>query len=109
MALCLWTLIVEDVSGIYVELVFLDATLNFGQGFFTFLLFGLDAKVVLLPLASWWRRVAYGEVAPRLPAWEDLGTETKRVSEQFLTYHVDKCVGDIVRDRRYEFSVSGIM
>lgn len=33
-ALCIWTLVMEQMSGIYVELVFLDGFLNFGQGLF---------------------------------------------------------------------------
>ncbi len=34
----------ENKSGLYLELVFLDGFLNFGQGIFTFALFGLDYK-----------------------------------------------------------------
>jgi hypothetical protein len=44
----------EDVSGIYVELVFLDAALNFGQGFFTFMLFGLNTRMIIMPLHNWY-------------------------------------------------------
>lgn len=43
----------EDVTGIYVELVFLDAALNFGQGFFTFMLFGLNTRKIVMPLHKW--------------------------------------------------------
>lgn len=53
MALCVWTLIMEEVTGIYVELVFLDAALNFGQGFITFMLFGLNTQRIILPLHKW--------------------------------------------------------
>ncbi|CAL8138044.1 unnamed protein product [Orchesella dallaii] len=100
-ALCLWTLIMEDVSGIYVELVFLDAALNLGQGFFTFMLFGLNTKTMIMPIQKWWRRLVYGEGALKLPAWDEISNETKQICEQFLTYHVDKCIQDIVRDRRW--------
>ncbi|XP_021950434.1 integral membrane protein GPR155 isoform X2 [Folsomia candida] len=101
MALCIWTLIMEDVTGIYVELVFLDAALNFGQGFFTFMLFGLNTRMIVMPLNKWWRRIIYGEGAIRLPAWEELSTETREICHQFLTYHYEKCMQDIVRDRRW--------
>ncbi len=43
----------------------------------------------------------YGEGAVKLPAWEELSTETRQTCEQFLTYHSDKCMQDIVRDRRW--------
>jgi hypothetical protein len=42
--LCIWTLVMESMSGVYLELVFLDGFLNFGQGIFSFALFGLDYK-----------------------------------------------------------------
>jgi hypothetical protein len=100
-ALCLWTLIAEKASGIYVELVFLDAALNFGQGFFTFMLFGLNTRMIVMPVHKWWRRLYYGEGSVHLPKWEDLSSETKQICEQFLTYHIEKCVQDIVRDRRW--------
>ncbi len=44
MALCIWTLVMENMSGVYLELVFLDGFLNFGQAIFAFALFGLDYK-----------------------------------------------------------------
>jgi hypothetical protein len=43
----------------------------------------------------------YGEGLVKLPTWEELTPDTKQTCEQFLTYHIDKCVQDIVRDRRY--------
>lgn len=52
-ALCMWTLVMEDVNGVYVELVFLDIVLNFGQGFFTAAIFGLDTKLIVIPLLRW--------------------------------------------------------
>jgi len=32
MALCCWTLVAENKSGLYLELIFVDGFLNFGQG-----------------------------------------------------------------------------
>ena len=46
----MWTLVTEEVNGVYVELVFLDIVLNFGQGFFTAAIFGLDSKLIVMPL-----------------------------------------------------------
>merc|ERR1719427_2030181 len=47
-ALCIWTLCMERMSGIYLELVFLDGFLNLGQSIFTFPLFGIDAGELVL-------------------------------------------------------------
>jgi hypothetical protein len=49
-SVCLWTLVTEENSGIYIELMFLDVALNFGQGFFVLAIFGLDEKVIIAPL-----------------------------------------------------------
>ena len=49
----MWTLVSSEVNGIYVELVFLDIVLNFGQAFFTAAIFGLDSKLIVMPLIRW--------------------------------------------------------
>jgi len=45
-AICLWTLVMEKMTGIYIELLFLDGFLNFGQGLFTSALFLLGLNMV---------------------------------------------------------------
>lgn len=100
-ALCIWTLVMERMTGIYVELVFLDGFLNFGQGLFTFAIFGLDAKYVLMPLQKWMRRKLYGQDSLVLPDWEDLDDETKRHCQQFLKHHISNCMETLVRDVRH--------
>lgn len=82
--LCAWNLIMTKVSGIYIELVFLDGFLNFGQGILTFVIFGLDTKYVLIPLRKYFRKIIYGKDSLVLPKWEDLDEETKRHCQQFL-------------------------
>ncbi|XP_042861951.1 integral membrane protein GPR155-like [Penaeus japonicus] len=100
-ALCMWTLVTEEVNGVYVELVFLDIVLNFGQAFFTAAIFGLDSKLIIMPLLKWWRRMCHGAATVKIPAWNDLDSLTRQTCEQFTTYHMDKCTKDIVRDRRW--------
>jgi hypothetical protein len=34
----------DGMSGIYIELVFLDGFLNFGQGLFAFAIFGFETR-----------------------------------------------------------------
>lgn len=46
----MWTIIVERVSGIYLELLFFDGVLNYGQGFLVCMIFGFDNKLIVLPL-----------------------------------------------------------
>ena len=49
-ALCVWTLVMDELTGIYVMLLFLDETLNFGQGVFALVVFGLEPKRLLTPV-----------------------------------------------------------
>ncbi|XP_053656255.1 lysosomal cholesterol signaling protein isoform X2 [Cherax quadricarinatus] len=100
-ALCMWTLVTSEVNGVYVELVFLDIVLNFGQGFFTAAIFGLDTKLIVMPLLKWWRQVCHGAAVIKVPAWDQLDPKTRQTCEQFTNYHMDKCINDIVRDRRW--------
>ena len=53
LALSLWSVELEKTSGVYLELVFLDVALNFGQGFFAFLIFGLEPRAIVAPVAKW--------------------------------------------------------
>lgn len=49
-----------------------------------------------------WRHLRHGApVDVVLPRWDTLEPETKHVCDQFLSYHVDKCMADLVRDRRW--------
>ncbi|KAG0722565.1 Integral membrane protein GPR155 [Chionoecetes opilio] len=99
-ALSMWTLVTEEVTGIYVELVFLDIVLNFGQGFFTAAIFGSDTRLLVVPLFRWWRKCR-GLSVVTVPPWDELDPCTKQTCEQFTSYHMDKCVKDIVRNRRW--------
>ena len=95
----MWTLVTKEVNGIYIELVFLDIVLNFGQGVFTAAIFGLDMRLVVVPLFRWWRKCR-GQAVVSVPAWDDLDPVTRQTCDQFTNYHMHKCVKDIVRDRR---------
>ena len=95
----------EEMSGIYVELAFLDASLNFGQSLIVFAVFGLDPKCVVRPLVKKWRYLLYGAVELKLPPWDELGFETRHVCDQFVTHHLDKCRREISTCRRLVFFV----
>lgn len=95
----------EQMSGIYIELSFLDATLNFGQSIIVFAIFGTDTKEILLPMLKYWRKLWYGANKLNLPSRDELGTETKHICDQFLTHHMEKCKGDIAEDKRWRIQI----
>lgn len=92
----------DHISGIYIELSFLDATLNFGQSIIIFAIFGLDTQEIWLPLVKYWRKLWYGANMLTLLDWRDLSQETKHLCEQFVKHHMQNCKADIAKDKRYD-------
>lgn len=43
----------EDITGVYVELLFLDTSLNRGQSLIVLAVLGLDMEILIQPLVSW--------------------------------------------------------
>ncbi|XP_018569986.1 integral membrane protein GPR155 [Anoplophora glabripennis] len=105
MALSIWTLVIEQMSGIYVELSFLDATLNFGQSIIVFAIFGLDTKEIVLLVLKYWRKLWYGANTLTLPAWHELSPKTKHICDQFVTHHLVNCRNAIAVDKRWRLKV----
>ncbi|XP_048048766.1 integral membrane protein GPR155 isoform X2 [Megalobrama amblycephala] len=92
---CLWWLFNKDPGQLYLELQFFCVVVNFGQGLISFAFFGLDKYLVISPFK---KRLA------RL--WQGWGQEVTASEEirltcsQFLTYHKQQCVRDIVHKKR---------
>ncbi|XP_021697452.1 integral membrane protein GPR155 [Aedes aegypti] len=105
LALSVWTLIMEGMSGIYVELTFLDAFLNFGQSIIVLAVFITDTGELLLPLMKFWRKVWYGANLLQLPIWSELSAETRHICDQFTTHHLDNCRKAIARDKRWRIRI----
>ncbi|GJQ85405.1 hypothetical protein Trydic_g10179 [Trypoxylus dichotomus] len=105
LALCIWTLVMEQMSGIYIELSFLDATLNFGQSIMVFAVFGTNTKEIVLPFLRYWRKLWYGANTLMLPSWDELSSETKHICDQFITHHLQKCKDDIAQDKRWRIKI----
>ncbi|CAG9770867.1 unnamed protein product [Ceutorhynchus assimilis] len=103
LSLSIWTLVMEQLSGIYVELSFLDAMLNFGQSLIVFIIFGLDVKEVVLPIIKFWRKTWFGANTLTLPAWDELSAETKHICDQFSTHHLRNCKIAIATCKRWRF------
>lgn len=104
-ALTIWTLIMDGLSGIYVELSFLDAFLNFGQSLIVFACFASDAGELFVPIVKVARKIWYGANVLKIPEWNELSEETKHVCEQFTSYHLEKCRQSIAKDKRWRIKV----
>lgn len=101
--LCIWRLFNNAKSGIYVEIEFLDSFLNFGQSLVVFAIFGFDTRLMMLPCIKRWRKWMYGVEVVHIPSKDELSEEEKHLCDQFVKYHRDNCVQDIVRDMKYRF------
>uniref|UniRef100_F6YFF0 G protein-coupled receptor 155 n=1 Tax=Ornithorhynchus anatinus TaxID=9258 RepID=F6YFF0_ORNAN len=96
---CLWWLFNQEPGRLYVELQFFCAVFNFGQGFISFGIFGLDKHLIILPfkrrLEFFWnnREAAEHRDSP-------IPEEIRMTCQQFVHYHRDLCVRSIVKERR---------
>ncbi|XP_067644870.1 lysosomal cholesterol signaling protein isoform X2 [Eurosta solidaginis] len=105
LSVSIWTLVMDGMSGIYLELSFLDAFLNFGQSLIVLGVFITDTSELLIPLVKIWRKLWYGANVLTLPLWSSLSTETKHICEQFRNHHLENCKKDIAKDRRWRIRV----
>lgn len=104
-ALTIWTLIMDGMSGIYVELCFLDAFLNFGQSIIVLACFIGDSGELFEPVIVIARKLWYGANALETPDWNSLSEEARHVCEQFTTYHLEGCRKKIAKDKRWRIKV----
>ncbi|CAM4607293.1 unnamed protein product [Leuciscus chuanchicus] len=95
---CLWWLFNTDPGQLYVELQFFCVVANYGQGLISFAFFGLDKHLIISPfkkrLARLWR--GWGQEVTGSVASEEI----RLTCSQFLTYHKQQCVRDIVHKKR---------
>jgi len=101
-ALCIWTLVMDQFSGIYLELVFFDGFLNLGQSIFTFALFGINTKGLIIKIRYYCRKVIYGREQIMLPPWEDLDHTTRAVTTMFIKHHLAICMDQVQQDHTKE-------
>ncbi|XP_050968225.1 integral membrane protein GPR155 [Labeo rohita] len=95
---CLWWLFSVDPGRLYLELQFFCAVANYGQGFVSFGIFGLDEHLIILPFK---KRLAAlcGFGQDESPESAAVPEEIRLTCTQFVRYHKDQCVQDIVRNR----------
>ncbi|KAK7474300.1 hypothetical protein BaRGS_00034435, partial [Batillaria attramentaria] len=101
--LCLWKIFNHQVSGIYVEIEFLDSVFNYGQAFLVFIVFGFDTRLVFSPVMRRLRRWLYGAELVHLPKPWELDEQTQTTCRQFLNFHAHTCKAQICSDRRFRF------
>lgn len=95
------TLIMEQLTGIYAELAFLDVAFNFGQSLIVFTIFGLDPS--LGKLGNWLHKMCKKWQSGKelqLPCEDALSPEVKAVREQFNRSHLEACRARISMCRR---------
>ncbi|XP_071196727.1 lysosomal cholesterol signaling protein [Salvelinus alpinus] len=96
---CLWWLFNQVPGRLYLELQFFCAVVNYGQGFISFGIFGLDKHLIILPfkkrMSSLWHSMK-PEEQPQLVVSDDI----VMTCTQFTTYHKEQCVRDIVQKKR---------
>ncbi|XP_034753739.1 integral membrane protein GPR155 isoform X1 [Etheostoma cragini] len=97
---CLWWLFNKDPGRLYLELQFFCAVANYGQGFLSFGIFGLDRHLIILPfkkrLLGLWQGRDGEDLSP-----SSVPEEVRLTCTQFVRYHKDQCVQDIVHTRRF--------
>lgn len=103
-SLSVWTLIMEGMSGIYIELSFLEAFLNFGQCILVSACFITDTdefwKITSKYVRKLWqfnRNTAQNRRSADCAADND--TRTKIICEQFVRHHIENCKAAIGSDR----------
>lgn len=97
---CLWWLFNLEPGRLYLELQFFCAVFNFGQGFISFGIFGLDKHLIILPCK---KRLAFlwggSEVLTDTES-SAVPEEIRMTCNQFVSYHKDLCVRNIVKEKR---------
>ncbi|XP_028605109.2 lysosomal cholesterol signaling protein isoform X1 [Podarcis muralis] len=95
---CLWWLFNQEPGRLYVELQFFCAVFNFGQGFISFGIFGLDKHLIILPFKRRFEFLWGNRTSERRES--TVPEEIRMTCQQFVNYHKEMCVRSIVQDRR---------
>lgn len=100
-SLSVWTLIMEGMSGIYIELSFLEAFLNFGQCILVAACFITDTDEFWKIVAKYMRKLCRfnRNAAESRATLNNNDAKTKVICEQFVRHHLDNCKAAIGSDR----------
>uniref|UniRef100_A0A3B4A4G4 DEP domain-containing protein n=1 Tax=Periophthalmus magnuspinnatus TaxID=409849 RepID=A0A3B4A4G4_9GOBI len=95
---CMWWLLNRDPGRLYLELQFFCAVANYGQGFLSFGIFGLDRHLIILPFKKRLLSLWHGRDSSELPS-AGVPEEVRLTCTQFVRYHKEQCVQDVVHTR----------
>ncbi|XP_053327084.1 integral membrane protein GPR155 isoform X2 [Spea bombifrons] len=96
---CFWWLFNMEPGRLYVELQFFCAVINFGQGFISFGIFGLDKHLIILPCKKRLEFLWSSRESKDGTGEDNLPEEIRMACHQFVHYHKDLCVKKIVKGR----------
>lgn len=91
-------LIADKPNGILVEMKFLDILLVFSHGFIMFIIFGLDAEIILAKLRTIRRMICCGSGNSQeiyLPPAESLNADTREFCRRFCRDYREQSISDI--------------
>lgn len=91
----------EGMSGIYIELSFLEAFLNFGQPILVSICFIMDTDEFWTKITKYWRKL-YPFARTRNEQPEISGADnskTRNICDQFVRHHLENCKNTIGSDR----------
>ncbi|KAB5577141.1 hypothetical protein PHYPO_G00206530 [Pangasianodon hypophthalmus] len=95
----LWWLFSPVPGRLYLELQFFCAVINFGQGFISFGIFGLDKHLIIIPFKKRIARLMRTQ-GQEAAGSSNVSEEIRLTCSQFLKYHKEQCVQDIVQTKR---------
>ncbi|KAM9486243.1 lysosomal cholesterol signaling protein isoform 1-T2 [Clarias gariepinus] len=95
----LWWLFSPVPGRLYLELQFFCAVINFGQGFISFGIFGLDKHLIIIPFKKRLARLMQSR-GQEADGPSNVSEEIRITCSQFLKYHKEQCVHDIVQKKR---------
>ena len=99
----MWVLFDESKSGVFYELQLIDITLLYGQGFFTFLIFGLDNDYIFAPVLFKIKELLR-LIKPYQPVpMDQVPRQTTEICRKFEEKYKSKCIEDIVRNQRFHY------
>lgn len=99
-ALAIWTLIMEGMSGIYIELSFLEAFLNFGQIILVSICFLSDCDAFWKTLEAYYHKLrGVTRNYDQNQSNEIIQEQHRKMCQQFQVHHLNNCRKIIGSDR----------
>ncbi|XP_050524359.1 integral membrane protein GPR155 isoform X2 [Daktulosphaira vitifoliae] len=91
-----------DTNGLYLELAYSEISLLKGQSIFTLLIYGFDYQMIWRPVARTWNKFWWGGIPIELPLWEELPYDTRKICDNFVSLHREKCLAEISHLTRWK-------